>query len=321
MRRFLLAAALLIPVAAHAQVSPSRWTQNYIPTLTDWKAALLFNGQSFSEALSGFNALINGKISSQGGSGDSNKLTNAIVSAQALSSPSGSFNAPQSGGSLGIGAQTYISPNPKVQGSITVSGVSPIIHLLSPLTYQPFDIWQAIGGNPSFSTNLSGAMFEFYTSNGAFEFHDYGSGGAAKINLYGHGNSLPASIWQDEGGGLYLSPGSTNGSTSIYANGTGGIALYSTHIQLHGTNGSILDFYGHGQTTPSSIWQDDSGNMYIASQVANSNLYLEAAGSGSVYIPSPIKNTAMPTSSPGTGAHFVCVDDAGDMYRSDSACK
>ncbi|MFT9298894.1 MAG: hypothetical protein ABF542_12400 [Gluconobacter sp.] len=51
MKRFLLAASLLIPLSAHAQVSPSKWTQNYIPTLADWRAALLYNGQSVSSAL------------------------------------------------------------------------------------------------------------------------------------------------------------------------------------------------------------------------------------------------------------------------------
>lgn len=56
MTRLLLAAIIMFPVLAHAQVSPSRWSQNYIPTLTDWKAALLYNGQGFSEAMSAFSA-------------------------------------------------------------------------------------------------------------------------------------------------------------------------------------------------------------------------------------------------------------------------
>ncbi|MBM3099133.1 hypothetical protein JRX38_14170 [Gluconobacter cerinus] len=57
MKRFLLAASLLIPLSAHAQVSPSKWTQNYIPTLADWRAALLWNGYSYSQAMA---AITNG---------------------------------------------------------------------------------------------------------------------------------------------------------------------------------------------------------------------------------------------------------------------
>lgn len=52
MKRFFLAmAAMLLPVMAHAQVPPSRWTQNYIPTLADWRNALLYNGQTLPDAL------------------------------------------------------------------------------------------------------------------------------------------------------------------------------------------------------------------------------------------------------------------------------
>ncbi|NVN36939.1 hypothetical protein [Komagataeibacter swingsii] len=53
MKRIAVLAALLLPMTAHAReaVPPSRWTQNYIPSLQDWQAALLCNGASISTAL------------------------------------------------------------------------------------------------------------------------------------------------------------------------------------------------------------------------------------------------------------------------------
>ena len=53
-----LLAALFLPMAAQARepVPPSRWTQNYIPSLQDWQAALLYNGASFSAAMAAMDA-------------------------------------------------------------------------------------------------------------------------------------------------------------------------------------------------------------------------------------------------------------------------
>lgn len=244
-----------------------------------------------------------------------------------ITTPNGVFGQPLAGDILGTWPNLYLAPNITVSSGLTIgSASSPQLTLQSTLSSNPVTFWQDPDGNANFSTNSSNTRFEFYTANGALEVHDTGAGGAAKINLYGQGDSIPASLWQDTGGGLYMSPGSTNGSTSIYSNGTGGIALYGNHVQLHGTasggtNGAVLDFFGPGQTNPASIWQDQYANMYIASQVGNSWLNIEAAGTGYVNVSSPLRNSGMLTSAPSTGAHFVCVDDAGDIYRSDSACR
>jgi len=79
----LLAMALVFPIAAHAQVPPSKWTQNYIPTLTDWKAALLYDGQGFSDAMA---AMDGAKLNRNGDTSNnqtlaSPTLTNATVTA------------------------------------------------------------------------------------------------------------------------------------------------------------------------------------------------------------------------------------------------
>ncbi len=54
MRRILLAFIVsLLPLAAQAQVPPSQWTQNYIPTLTDWQAAFAAEANAFVIAVRG----------------------------------------------------------------------------------------------------------------------------------------------------------------------------------------------------------------------------------------------------------------------------
>lgn len=253
MRRFLLAAALLLPVAAHAQVSPSRWTQNYIPTLTDWKAALLFNGQSFSEAMNAFNGQltdavsalntqindavgtlntqIGTKITAQGGTGDSNTLTNASVSAQTLSSPAGTFNAPQSGSSLGVGSMTYLAPNQTIQGSATIVGNAPIIHLHSSLNPNNFDIWQDASGAGNLSVNdpILGRL-NLYAHN----VNIGGSSAGAVLDFYGGGGNTPLAMWQGSDGQGYIQ---SYGFNLNISSGTGWTYFNST-IQIG--SGSLI---------------------------------------------------------------------------------
>ncbi|WP_282800090.1 glycosyl hydrolase family 28-related protein [Bombella apis] len=51
MKRLIFAALIAGTSCANAQVPPQKWTQNYAPTLADWKAALLYNGNTISQAL------------------------------------------------------------------------------------------------------------------------------------------------------------------------------------------------------------------------------------------------------------------------------
>ena len=53
MKHIALALSLLVPISAQARspVPPSQWTQNYIPSLADWKSALLYNGLPLGQAL------------------------------------------------------------------------------------------------------------------------------------------------------------------------------------------------------------------------------------------------------------------------------
>jgi len=63
MKKLLCASVFMLPALAHAQVSPAKWSQHYIPTLGDWQAALLYNGQSFSEAMTGQTSALNSAVS------------------------------------------------------------------------------------------------------------------------------------------------------------------------------------------------------------------------------------------------------------------
>lgn len=244
-----------------------------------------------------------------------------------ITTQAGTFGLPLTGDILGTWPNLYLAPDVTVTDGIKIANsTAPQLTLQSSLASNPVTFWQDASGNGNIATNSSGTMMNVYTTNGALAIRDSGTNGAAQLFLYGQGNTTPAVIWQDSPGGLYLAPGSTNGSTSVYANGTGNVNLYGNHISLHGTatggtDAAVLDFYGPNQSSPGSIWQDQYANMWIASQVANSAVTIEAAGTGNINLNSPVKNAGMPTSAPSTGAHFVCIDDAGDMYRSDTACK
>ncbi|MXV43584.1 hypothetical protein GS501_00630 [Saccharibacter sp. 17.LH.SD] len=230
------------------------------------------------------------------------------------------INQSPTGDILGTWPNLYLAPNITITSSATIgNAINPQITLQSTLASNPITFWQDINGNGNFSTNSTNSSFSFYTYNGALEVHDTGIKGAAKINLYGQNNPKnPSSIWQDATGSLSLSTGSPNSNTSIYTSGTGKIELYSHHVQMHD---GVLDLFGPGQSNPAAIWQDQYANMYIASQVGNSWLNIQAAGIGKVDIRSPIRNSNIPTHAPSSGSHFVCVDDAGDMYRSDTSCR
>lgn len=77
MKRALLAIALMFPALVHAQVPPSRWSQNYVPTLSDWKAALTYNGKAIPQAL-------DGKVASQGGTCTECTISGGSVSGTAV---------------------------------------------------------------------------------------------------------------------------------------------------------------------------------------------------------------------------------------------
>ncbi|MGO2957409.1 MAG: hypothetical protein ACTIDN_00020 [Acetobacter sp.] len=185
-----------------------------------------------------------------------NGTATGLTVTQRLQTPAGSFNTPQSGSNLGIGAQTYLAPNQVVPGSVTVQGNAPIIHLLSFLHPYPLDIWMSPDGAGNMSVNDPvGGTFNLFTHT----FNIGGTDQGAIINLYGGGTGGAMQIFQTAAGeGWLITPG------------------YTLNI---------------------------------------------SAGAGVVRILSAIRNSAMPTAPPSSGAHFVCVDDAGDLYRSDSACK
>lgn len=213
-----------------------------------------------------------------------------------LSLPYATYGAPLSGSNLGTGAFSFIAPNPTIQGSLGIVGMSPIIHLRPINAYSSFDIWADQNGNAQFSTGRKGAGYSFYTSGGSFDYHGTGEGDSARINLYGYGNASPASIWQDSAGGLYIAPGSANGSTSIYANGTGGVAVYSNTLQLHGNSGAQLQFYGSDTSAHATVWQDNDKNLNISTDSSDGYINMYAT-KGVAMKTSVIMPTGTPASS------------------------
>lgn len=98
MKRIAMAVVLLLPMVAQARepVSPARWTQNYVPSLQDWQAALLYNGASVSAALgeeiSRATAIEGLKLNKSGDTSINQTLTTPAISGgtssnQALNAP------------------------------------------------------------------------------------------------------------------------------------------------------------------------------------------------------------------------------------------
>lgn len=81
MKKLLLVSAILLPDIAHAQVSPAKWSQNYVPTLIDWRAALLFNGEPLSQ-------IIPKKVDANNGSSTSQTLISPTINSAIIDSAS-----------------------------------------------------------------------------------------------------------------------------------------------------------------------------------------------------------------------------------------
>ena len=284
---FICAALFLTPSLSYAQSMPT-WksylttgnTADIVPSagtsdsVAAWLAKKIDTNNGVATNLTIHSGSISSAVLINGLTADSflQKTADGI-----LNLPYATYGAPLSGSSLGTGAFSFIAPDPHIQGSMTLTAMAPIIHLTPVNAYSSFDIWADQSGNAQFSTGRSGAGFGFYSSGGTFDFHGTATGNSAQINLYGYGNATPASIWQDSAGGLYMTPGSTNGSTSIYANGTGGVSVYSGTFQLHGTSGAQMQFYGSSSSDHGTIWQDAALNMNVSTADAGADLNLYAA--------------------------------------------
>jgi len=244
MKRLAIVGAILgVSVAtASAQVSPKLWKQGFVPSLTDWQAALLWDGKSLSEAMDSLVqqltdtandllAKINAKISAQGGSGDGNTFTNATIQANSLTTPAGTFNEPQSGSNLGVGSQTYLAPNQVIQGSLSIRGDAPIIHLHSFLRPNMFDIWQDGSGAGNISVNdpIFGAL-NLYAHN----VNIGGSSAGAVLDFYGGGSAPAMAMWQGSDGQGFIQ---TLGYNLNLSAGTGWI-YFASPIQM--SSGAII---------------------------------------------------------------------------------
>jgi len=75
-------------------------------------------------------------------------------------------------------------------------------------------------------------------------------------------------------------------------------------------------------TSSAAIWLVPSSNKLVPITAdAKGGLGLGNAATSVSIGGLSLKFPAIPQASPGAGAHFVCVDDAGEFYRSDSECQ
>ena len=217
---------------------------SYAQTVPQWKSYTVTGNPSDIVASTTVAAAIGGKVDTVGGVSTNQRLTapnvtNATIDASStiagilasrligadasgnttlpggLTNAAGQFNAPQSGSSLGVGSYTYLAPNPVIQGSLTIQAMVPIIHLYSPLAYRPFDMWQALGGDASFSTNLTNANYIFYMAGGAFKVIN--NNGSANFILQSSYSANQATMFLDENEDFNISGGNAGRDTNIYA--------------------------------------------------------------------------------------------------------
>ncbi|GBQ07869.1 glycosyl hydrolase family 28-related protein [Saccharibacter floricola] len=64
---------------AHSQVPPQKWTQNYAPTLTDWRAALLWKNHSVSQSMESLLSSLSTKVEGINGASTHQNLTSPTI--------------------------------------------------------------------------------------------------------------------------------------------------------------------------------------------------------------------------------------------------
>ena len=170
-------------------------------------------------------AAVSGKIDKVNGTGQNLTVT------EAFTTPSGTFNKPQSGSNLGVGAQTYLAPNQVIQGSLSIRGDAPIIHLHSFLRPNMFDIWQDGSGAGNISVNdpIFGAL-NLYAHN----VNIGGSSAGAVLDFYGGGSAPAMAMWQGSDGQGFIQ---TLGYNLNLSAGTGWI-YFASPIQM--SSGAII---------------------------------------------------------------------------------
>ncbi|GBQ63190.1 hypothetical protein AA16373_2628 [Komagataeibacter swingsii DSM 16373] len=151
---------LLTPIVACARVPPQNWTQNFIPSLKDWQAALLYKGMPLSVQLdqiavqindvaaqiTGINSDIGTKVDVKNGTSANQSLTTPTLTSPVISGGASTeqiLNAPTISAGTSTGqalTQPTITQAPSVDiagnQSLTVSPVGNPISTLSSLNAQ-----------------------------------------------------------------------------------------------------------------------------------------------------------------------------------------
>lgn len=87
---------------------------------------------------------------------------------------------------------------------------------------------------------------------------------------------------------------------------TGNVQMQG-HLVMNGGNYISFSTNGHLQ------YFDNTDSLLMEISAGDGN-------PAAVKVYTPLFNAGAPTSNPGSGSHYVCVDDAGEMFRSDTAC-
>lgn len=185
-----------------------------------------------------------------------NGTATGLTVTQGLQTPSGAFSTPQSGSSLGIGAQTYLAPNPVVQGSFTVQANAPIIRLQSALTPNRFELWESPDGAGNLSVNnAQRGVINLFAHN----VNIGGTGSGAEVDYYGGGIMGPMKQWQGADGQGWIQVPDYNLNLSA---GSAWIVIGST-IQVSGSAFTVdITKCGNLPNTKGCLmFRDPAGNM------------------------------------------------------------
>lgn len=232
-RRLLLGTALAALVAsgsAVAQVSPSQWTQNYTPTLSDWQAALLYNGQSFSQAMGG-------KLSI-GAESDTQLVTGAnsiAASTMPRTLAERAMSMPQPGDFLSSG-QTVAQ---LISGQIDVGPIMNAMISAGVLTiHLPCGTYKLatqvqLANNVSISGDGACTILSVQTTAG-----DVISGASVQYTRV-HDLTMQADVNRTSGGAITLHNSFENRISDVWF--TAGTGAHWTDIYLDGANGTHID--------------------------------------------------------------------------------
>lgn len=300
MKKFLWLVTFLaaVPSTGLAQVSPSRWTQNYAPTLADWQAALLYKGKPIPAALDTMSSELQSKV----GQSDIKAVQDALSGM--------------------LPAENGTATNLTLTGNSGFSLPTPTGKAV--LSFQSVDGRLALGSvdeNGSFSpvffldNKQDGAILGDGTQTWLAPDPEImgrltiTSAPAPLIRFKSTASGSIADFWQDEGGNLNIDPNGNH--VSVYGNS---LNVESGNVNF---NGSTVNISNTQTGNSLQIWQDSSGKSIISANGSSNTLTIYASAINMQAVPQywgTTTNTGLCGSLPGSTGCRPIKDNEGNTH-------